>query len=271
MPPPRARAGPAPPAPPGRLWHRLRWFSGRNGAGFPRLRAVTRPPRAGRWPASAAAYADRTRGRPPGGMHGGRPRPARGGQPTEGRHDGEEHRPARRVPPVPQIAGHRLAHVPGQRERVSPAALAADRDLASPPVEVVEGQAGHVGRAQAQPTVLQEDSVVAAADLGGAVAAVQQRRHRRGVHPGRQPGQPPPGHPRDGRHQVPRHPAAGVQETQHRPGDLRRQDGAASAAAPRLALELPFQDAEHVRAGQPRQHLAQRIAALSRNAAANQV
>jgi predicted ester cyclase len=68
-----------------------------------------------------------------------------------------------------------------QREPLGPAALAGDRDLAGPPVDVAELQPGGLGASQAQPGQQRQDRVVPQAHCRVPVAAVQQPADLRGL------------------------------------------------------------------------------------------
>ena len=87
-----------------------------------------------------------------------------------------EHRRAGGVPRAApgQPAGHRLAGVGGQRQAVAAAALAAHDDLALPPADVTQVQAGDLPGPQAQPRQQHQDREVPAACRAVPVAAVHQ-------------------------------------------------------------------------------------------------
>jgi hypothetical protein len=64
-----------------------------------------------------------------------------------------------------------------------PVALAVDLDLAGAPVEIVEGERGHLPGAQPQACQQQQDGEVPPAMAGAPVAATQQARHLPGLYP----------------------------------------------------------------------------------------
>jgi hypothetical protein len=76
-----------------------------------------------------------------------------------------------------------------------PVALAVDLDLAGAPVEIVEGERGHLPGAQPQACQQQQDGEVPPAMAGAPVAATQQARHLPGLYPPRRQSWPPRGNP----------------------------------------------------------------------------
>jgi len=81
-------------------------------------------------------------------------------------------RAARTAPP--QVAGQHFADIGGQGQPLVPVGLAADQDLAGPPVHVADLQHGHLARAQSQPGQQDQDRIVTPASGGAAVTATQQ-------------------------------------------------------------------------------------------------
>jgi len=76
-----------------------------------------------------------------------------------------------------------------------PVALAVDLDLAAAPVEIVEGERGHLPGAQPQACQQQQDGEVPPAMACAPVAASQQARHLPGLGPAGQRSWPPRGNP----------------------------------------------------------------------------
>jgi hypothetical protein len=103
-----------------------------------------------------------------------------------------EHRPRRATGTA---LGHPLGkRLPGrdrQWEPLDTAALTADRNLAGPPVNVVQLQAGGLGAAQPEPGQQRQDRVIAAADGRVPITTGQQPLDLGRRHPTRQRGQPP--------------------------------------------------------------------------------
>ena len=96
----------------------------------------------------------------------------------------QEHRsaePARAA--VTQVVGQRLTSIRCQRQPIDPGTLAANHQLARPPVDVLEVQPGDLAAAQPQPRQQQHDRVVATADRCGAITAVKQQSDLPGCKP----------------------------------------------------------------------------------------
>jgi hypothetical protein len=105
---------------------------------------------------------------------------------------GHEHCPRRAAgTAVGQPLGKRLPSRGRQREPLDAAALARDRDLADPPVNIAQLKAGDLGAAQPKPRQKRQDRVIAAAHERRAVAAGQQPLDLGRRHPAGQRGQPP--------------------------------------------------------------------------------
>ena len=81
---------------------------------------------------------------------------------TVGRAQGDEQMPRPACPLVQNVVGNRFAHVDRQRHAVMKPLLAADRDLAGTPVDVVEPDRGDLLAAQAEPGQQKQDGAVAA-------------------------------------------------------------------------------------------------------------
>jgi hypothetical protein len=92
-----------------------------------------------------------------------------------GRPAGQKQPPGmiRAVPPG-QVADQGLTDLGGQRQPVVPPSLAADDELAGPPIEIGQLQARDLDGAQAKPRDQNRDREVAEADFAVAVTAVQQ-------------------------------------------------------------------------------------------------
>ena len=96
----------------------------------------------------------RARTRQPGPVTGGPydRRDTGGRQPVPGREHPQEQQAARQGRPAAAgVAGQRLAGIGGKRQPFPAASLAADHDLAVPPVDVIEGQGRDLPDAQPQP------------------------------------------------------------------------------------------------------------------------
>lgn len=93
-----------------------------------------------------------------------------------------------------EIAGDRLAHIYRQRQPVLPSAFAVHHQLAGPPVDVIQQQAGHL--VPAQPKSHQHDNhgVVPSPQRGASIARTEQRADLRRGDPLRQRRAAPAGH-----------------------------------------------------------------------------
>ena len=118
---------------------------------------------------------------------------------------------------VAQISDDRRADVGGQRQPVAAAALAADRDLAAPPVDVVQAEPGDLPGPQAHPGQHQQDRPVPAPGRGGRVAGVQHRLDLPGLQRPGQPGERVPGRRRHRARQRDGQDAVDVQEAEQGP------------------------------------------------------
>jgi hypothetical protein len=149
---------------------------------------------------------------------------------------------------VGQISSQGLAHLDRQWQPVTTSCLAADHQLATAPVHVVQLQARDLDRAQPEPRHQDHDREVAGSDRGGPVAAIQQRRDIRRGQRRRYAGVVPAGDRRHRRRQRQRRQALQIQSpqqrTQLRNTALRRAHAAAGA--------FGKQEPAHLDAGQAR-------------------
>ena len=102
-----------------------------------------------------------------------------------------------RAPPA-QVGDDRLADVARQREAVLVGPLAVDHDLAGPPVDVIEAEAGHLAGAQPEAEQDEQHGVVPPALRPAPVAGAEQGIGGPLVDPHRQGGPVPMGN-REGR------------------------------------------------------------------------
>jgi hypothetical protein len=169
------------------------------------------------------------------------------GQRLPGSLDGDEHRAVQRAgrAPVAQVSDDRRADVCGQRQPVTAPALAADRDLAAPPVDVVQAEPGGFAGSQAHPGQQQQDRPVPAPGGGGRVAGVQHRLDLPGLQRPGQPGQRVTGRRRHRARQRGGQDAIDVQEAEQGP-----QRGHDPLGRPRLLPGLGQYECPYLAGGQ---------------------
>jgi hypothetical protein len=101
-----------------------------------------------------------------------------------------------------QVGGHRLADIVRQREAALVASLSADRDLAGPPVDVLQAEVGNLAGPQAESEQGEQDCVVPPSLCSPSVARSKEASGSLLIDPHRQRRAAPPGDRKDRRRQV---------------------------------------------------------------------
>jgi hypothetical protein len=112
------------------------------------------------------------------------------------------------------MVDQRLADISRERQPVGLCALAMNRQLAGPPIDVIQRHGRDLARPQPEPREQHQDREITTAHTGSAIAAGEQPRDLLALKPARQRAQPPARDARDRGHQRHRHPARHMQKHQ---------------------------------------------------------